>query len=98
MIEGERAEYLEADAPRSVVARIRRRNDTAILAEALVDATEPTDGAPELSEDMLAARRAGAPPPAGSAAPPSPPSPRCRPAGISSVWRIQTPAGRSSTC
>jgi len=37
VIEGERAEYLEADAPRSVVARIRRRNDTAILAEALVD-------------------------------------------------------------
>lgn len=28
-----------------------------LLAEALVDATEPTDGAPELSEDMLAARR-----------------------------------------
>ena len=38
VIEGERAEYLEADAPRSVVARIRRRNDSAILAEALVDA------------------------------------------------------------
>ncbi|MEU1887756.1 ATP-binding protein [Micromonospora sp. WMMD987] len=28
-----------------------------LLGEALVDATEPTDGAPELSEDMLAARR-----------------------------------------
>jgi maltose alpha-D-glucosyltransferase/alpha-amylase len=37
VMEGERAEYLEADAPRSVVARIKRRNDTAILAEALVD-------------------------------------------------------------
>lgn len=28
-----------------------------LLAEALVDATEPADGAPDLSEDMLAARR-----------------------------------------
>jgi maltose alpha-D-glucosyltransferase/alpha-amylase len=38
LFEGERGEFLEVDAPRSVVVRIKRRNDTAVLAEALVDA------------------------------------------------------------
>ncbi|MGE3141338.1 MAG: maltose alpha-D-glucosyltransferase, partial [Thermoleophilia bacterium] len=39
LLEGERAEYLLADAPRSVVARIKRRGgEPAVLADALVDA------------------------------------------------------------
>ena len=37
LIEGERGDHLESDARRSVVARIRRRNDTAVLAEALIE-------------------------------------------------------------
>jgi maltose alpha-D-glucosyltransferase/alpha-amylase len=37
LLEGERAERLAADAPRSVVARLERRGEPAVLAEALVD-------------------------------------------------------------
>jgi maltose alpha-D-glucosyltransferase / alpha-amylase len=37
LVEGERAERLLADAPRSVVARMERRGEAAVLAEALVD-------------------------------------------------------------
>ncbi len=37
LLEGERAERLAADAPRSVVARLERRGETAVLAEALAD-------------------------------------------------------------
>jgi maltose alpha-D-glucosyltransferase / alpha-amylase len=50
LLEGERAEHLLADAPRSVVARIRRRGDaTAVLADALVD--------PEVGRALLDAVR-----------------------------------------
>ena len=37
IMEGERADYLVADSPRSVVARLPRRGETAVLADALVD-------------------------------------------------------------
>ncbi len=38
LLEGERAENLLADSPRSVVARIHRRGDSAVIAEGLLDA------------------------------------------------------------
>lgn len=37
LLEGERAERMAADAPRSVVARVERRGEPAVLAEALSD-------------------------------------------------------------
>ena len=37
LVEGERAERLVADSPRSVVARLERRDEPAVLAEALTD-------------------------------------------------------------
>ncbi len=37
VLEGERAERLAADAPRSVVARLERRGEPAVVAEALLD-------------------------------------------------------------
>jgi maltose alpha-D-glucosyltransferase / alpha-amylase len=49
LLEGERAERLAADAPRSVVARLERRGEPAVLAEALVD--------PEVGRALLDAVR-----------------------------------------
>ncbi len=49
IMEGERAEYLLADSPRSVVAHLPRRGETAVLADALVD--------PDVCKELLEAVR-----------------------------------------
>ncbi len=49
LLEGERAERVAADAPGSVVAHVRRRDEPAVLAEALVD--------PEVGRALLDAVR-----------------------------------------